>query len=397
VSHRVLRVGAIGLGRAFSLMLPTFRQDPRVRLVAAADPRPEARVRFAADFGGSTFADAEALCDHEGIDVVYVASPHPLHARHVELAAAAGRHVLVEKPMAVTLDEAERMVAATERAGVTLIVGHSHSFDAPILAARRLIAGGRYGSPRMLSAQNYTDFMYRPRRPEELVTAQGGGVVFSQGAHQVDIVRLLAGGRAATVSAHTGSWDASRPTEGAYAATLTFAEGAFASLIYSGYGRFDSDELCGDIGELGTPRDPTRYGRARRNLARLADAKAEAAAKAARNYGGDAFSEANTSAPWHQHFGMVVVSCEGADLRPLPTGVMVYASDRAWLEPLSPPSVPRAEVIDELHAAVVDGVPPSHDGRWGLATLEACVGLLESAATGNAVRLVRQCAWRERS
>ena len=59
-SARVLRIGVIGLGRAFSIMLPTFR-DPRVRLVAAADPRPEARARFESDFGVTAFADAAAL------------------------------------------------------------------------------------------------------------------------------------------------------------------------------------------------------------------------------------------------------------------------------------------------------------------------------------------------
>ena len=117
------------------------------------------------------------------------------------------------------------MIEATERAGVRLIVGHSHSFDRPILRAREIIAGGALGKVRMIQAQYYTDFLYRPRRPEELVTAQGGGVVFSQGAHQVDIVRLLGGGRVRSVRALTGAWDAARPTEGAYAALLTLRGG----------------------------------------------------------------------------------------------------------------------------------------------------------------------------
>ena len=76
-----------------------------------------------------------------------------------------------------------------------LVVGHSHSFDAPILRTRELIASGDFGAVRMINAFNYTDFLYRPRRPEELDTAHGGGAVFNQAAHQVDIVRLLGGGR----------------------------------------------------------------------------------------------------------------------------------------------------------------------------------------------------------
>ena len=147
--------------------------------------------------------------------MVYIATPHEHHATHVATVTAHGKHVLVEKPMAITLAECRQMIAAAERAGVSLLVGHSHSFDRPILRTREIIASGAVGPVRMINAQYYTDFLYRPRRPEELVTGRGGGVVFSQGAHQIDIVRLLGGGRVRTVRALTGAWDSDRPTEGA--------------------------------------------------------------------------------------------------------------------------------------------------------------------------------------
>ena len=100
---RVLRLGVAGLGRAFTLMLPTFIRDPRVRLAAAADPRPEARERFVAEFGARAHASVDALCRDADVDVVYVATPHGLHAEHAVLAARNGKHVLVEKPMALSL------------------------------------------------------------------------------------------------------------------------------------------------------------------------------------------------------------------------------------------------------------------------------------------------------
>jgi phthalate 4,5-cis-dihydrodiol dehydrogenase len=293
------------------------------------------------------------------------------------------------------------MIAAAERAGVCLIVGHSHSFDRPILRTREIIASGAVGPVRMISAQYYTDFLYRPRRPEELVTERGGGVVFSQGAHQIDIVRLLGGGRARSVRALTGSWDSDRPTEGAFAALLTFDDGAFASLLYSGYAHFDSDELCGGIGELGAPKDANQHGSARRNLKRAANADQETALKHARNYGGAAYpKQAAAPAPagdtdgarWHEHFGLILVSCERADLRPLPTGVMVYDDTEARLDPLPRPEVPRAEVVDELYDAIVNGRAPLHSGRWAMASLEVCLAILQSAREQREITLAHQIA-----
>ena len=325
MSQTKLNIGVAGLGRAFTLMLPTFLADPRVRLVAATDPREEACAQFRRDFNrigervdaadahahdtnaanserARTYASIDALCADPAVEVIYLATPHQLHAEHVQIAARHGKHVLVEKPLAISLAECDAMIAATRAANVYLIVGHSHSFDAPILLAREIIESGEAGAVRMINAQIYTDFMYRARRPEELDTAQGGGVVFSQGAHQIDIVRLLGGGMVRSVRAHTGAWDATRgsgdrsadgrytrPAEGAFAALLSFESGAFASVSYNGYGFYDSDEACEWISEMGAPKNPDAYQSGRARLAaasQSAVAQDEATLKAARNYGG---------------------------------------------------------------------------------------------------------------
>jgi phthalate 4,5-cis-dihydrodiol dehydrogenase len=270
--------------------------------------------------------------------------------------------------MALSLEDCQAMIDAARRAGVHLIVGHSHSFDLPIAHARKLIASGKYGALRMITALDFTDFVYRPRRPEELAT----GAVYNQAAHQVDIARLLAGREVRSVRAFTGSWDAARPTEGAYSCLLGFEDGAFASLAYSGYAHFDSDELMGWIGEMGQKKDPKAYGMARKSL--KGD---ELRLKARRNYGGPDFKQGKPVA--HQHFGLFVVSCERADLRPLPTGVMIYADGEQRLVRLPRPRVPRVEVIDELYGAVVKGREPVHGGEWAMATLRVCLAMLESA------------------
>jgi len=395
VADRRIHLGVAGLGRAFTLMLPTLGADPRVQLVAAADPREEARRRFETDFAGKTYTSVEDLCDDPAVEAVYVATPHQHHARHVQIAAARGKHVLVEKPMAITLDQCAAMIEAAHCARIHLVVGHSHSFNAPIRRTRELIAGGAVGSINMIHALNYTDYVYRPRRPEELDTAQGGGVVFSQAAHQIDIVRLLGGGKVRSVRAATRAWDPSRPTEGAYSAFLTFENGAFGSATYSGYAHFDSDELNGWIGEMGLPKDRSRYGDARRVLRQAKDAESEALLKGARNYAGRNYvpPEVVPSPPrLHQHFGLVIASCEHADLRPTSEGVMIYCDDGVRLEGVPVPAIPRAEVIDELYAAVAKGHPPLHSGQWAMATLEVCLAILQSQRDKNEVTLHHQCA-----
>ena len=74
----------------------------------------------------------------------------------------------------------------------------------------------------------------------------------------------------------------------------------------------------------------------------------------------------------------------------MPDGVMIYGDTEARFEPLPRPEVPRAEVVDELHGAVVHGRAPLHDGRWGMATLEVCLAILASAKAGSDVALEHQ-------
>lgn len=387
ISDNPVRLGIAGLGRAFMLMLPTFRNEPRIRLVACAAPRATSRAAFVADFGGSAYENVADLAADPAVEAVYIATPHQMHRAHVEDVLAAGKHVLLDKPLCVSMADGLAIVAAARAADRFVIVGPSHSFDAQVLEARRRIANGDFGAVRMIHAFNYTDFLYRPRRPEELVTAEGGGVIFSQGVHQIDIVRLLGGGMAESVRASTGRWDPARPTECAYAAHMTFAGGAFASMTYSGFAHFDSDEYCGWVGELGRDKDPAGHGAARRALETVASAEAEAALKTTRTYG----SAAEDPAPAHnEHFGPLIVSCDDADLRLTPDGIHVYGHrDRDFL-PVPVAAAPRKGVMDALVEAVRTARSPVQDAAWALASLEVCHAIIASAEQGREIRLEHQ-------
>ncbi len=388
-ARRPLRVGVIGLGLAGAVMVPALHRHPRARLVAAADRSAVLRERFERDTGLPSHDDAAALLARPDVDAVYIATPHQFHREHVELAARHGRHVVVEKPMALSIQDCDAMIEACQRAGVTLVVGHTHAFDPPVQEIRRIAASGTLGALAMLSMWNFTDFLYRPRRPEELDTTQGGGILFNQVPHHVDIARFIAGSEVATVRAYAAVLDPTRPTEGCSTTMLGFRSGAVASMVYSGYDHFDTDELHGWIGATGRSKAP-RHGQSRRALAALAaqpDQAAEARARTERyGYGSGAAHAAGQ--PTHQpHFGLIVATFQRGDVRVTPEGITVYGDTGPDMRKLPAGSDGRAQVLDELCAAVLDGIAPAHGGTFGRGTVQTCLAIRDSARLGREVVL----------
>lgn len=388
--HR-LRIGFIGLGMAGSGMVRSMAEHPDVSITAAADHHAGPREAFARDFEAETYADAEALCESDNVDFVYVATPHQFHRDHVIMAAERGKHVIVEKPLALTLEDCDAIIEAVDRTGVKVIVGHTHSYDPAIRVMRQMIAGGDYGKLGMINTWNYTNFLYRPRRPEELDTSLGGGILFNQVPHQVDSVRLLGGGLVKSVRSATGIWDPARPTEGSHLTFLQFEDGAAASLVYSGYDHFSTDEFNGWIGEGGGATAPDSHGRARRSLAGVG--KDEEISLRTSVYAYKGLGDRAPAGPQNQpRFGVMVVSCEGGDLRPTANGVAVYTAEgMREVEIAAGRGAPgRGDVMDELYNAVIHDAPLVHDVRWGKATLEVCLAILESSRTRQEVALSHQ-------
>lgn len=381
-------MGIAGLGRAGSSMISAFVRHPHVEVTAAARPDGFGLAEFARDFDARTHRTVEDLCRDPDVDAVYIATPTDLHAEHAVTAARAGKHILLEKPMASSMDEGAAIVEEAERAGVTVLIGHSHSYDPPVRAMRDLITAGRVGPVRMINSWYFSDWFYRPRRPAELDSSRGGGVTLRQGAHQFDIIRYLGGGLVRSVRAVTGSWDGSRPGQGAHAALLEFVDGTAATAVYSGYDHFPSHELTFGVTEGGGLAGEGSYGAARRRLAAAAAQGGELAVKQAVGYPEQAGQfEREAHQPF---FGLTVVSCERGDLRQSRDGVLVYGDDGREEVLLTSPETPRDVVVAELYDAVVKGVPAVHDGRWGLATLEVCLAVLESARTRTEVELSHQ-------
>jgi len=381
-SDSVINIGVIGLGRGFMLTAPTLHADKRVDIRAAVALRQEERDRFEVGFGRPAYADSATLCDRDDIDLVYIAVPHELHAEQAIACMAAGKHVLVEKPMATNLSDCQRMIDAARQNNVHIFVGPSHSYDPQIVAARQLIETNKYGALKSITAIQYTDFVYRPRRPEELRREDGGGGVFSQALHHFDVLQMLTNSTVHRISGIVGDWDAKRSTDGAYNAFFETRNGVACSISYSGYGHFDSDSLLGWRGELGGCKPPGAF----QELVRR-PAGDESHLKRGRGIVEADLPKVLTEKRSAEHFGYILISCEHADIIPTPLGIKVYADDH--VETVSPPTQPgpRSAVFDEIWGVLFDNRQPLHDGAWGKASLEACFALIEASDTRREVVL----------
>ncbi len=389
-SSNRLRIGIIGLGAAGAGIFPAITIHPGVVLAGAADLDPVLRNNFARHHNVGVHASADTLLQRDDIDAVYIATPHQFHKEQAILAAKYGKHVVVEKPMSLSLKDCDEMIDAADRSGKVMIVGHSHSFDAPIRVMREIIDSGELGRIAMIAMSNYTDFLYRPRREEELDTERGGGILFNQIPHQVDTARLLVGEPVRSVRASAGILDPARRTEGSCLAFLDFEGGACASLVYSGYDHFDSDEFHGWIGERGQPKQ-ANHGAARRSLQKLSGARQEEEARRTRyGYGITAPTAPSHSTSRHQpHFGILIVTCERGDMRQSDDGVLIYSDDGVREIPITTGAglAGRDQLLTELHDAVIKGVPPVHNGRFARGTMETVLAILNSSRERREIKL----------
>ena len=378
----MIRIGIAGVGAAGRAFIPAIRAHPAFTLGAIADPSEPARAELGASEGVPAYPDLDAMLADRTLDAVCIATPTELHARHALAGFAAAKHVLLEKPMATSIADAQAIVEASGRAGKVLLVGHSHSYDAPIARMRQVVEEGALGDVRMANTWCFTDWVYRPRRPGELDLGKGGGVTFRQGAHQLDILRLLCGGLAKSVRARTFDFDSSRPTVGAHVVFVDFVDGAAATAVYNGYGHLPGAELTFGIGEwgfrqaaIGTLAIRGAFGTPEEELRAKAD-RARHAIPA--------------RAPHPPFFGLTVLSCERGDIRQVPDGLAVHTREGVSTIPVSTERAPRELVLDEFDAAIEGRRAPLHDGRWGLASLELCMAAIESARLGREIVLAHQ-------
>jgi predicted dehydrogenase len=193
---------------------------PHVELVAVADPRPEALRATAEERGVRGYADAATLLAEEELDLVSVATPTSLHHDLTVAALAAGAHVLVEKPIAATRAEAERMMAAAADAGRLLSVGHIERFNPAVVELRRRLQASELGRVFQVTATRLGPF---PDRIRDV------GVVVDLAPHDLDVMRFLLGSDPVRLYAETEQ-RIHTDHEDLFVGILKFASGAVGLL-----------------------------------------------------------------------------------------------------------------------------------------------------------------------
>lgn len=372
---RPLRLAIVGFGAAAQAFVPAIQTNPQFELAAIVENNPQVQ-NAAKALGVPVFNQLQDLQQVPDLDGVYIATPTPCHASQTIEALSRGWHVLVEKPMACNAAEAFSMVAAAKRLGRTLTVGHSHSFDAPIQAMKRILESGELGAVQMVNTWCFTDWVYRPRRPEELEPALGGGVTFRQGAHQIDVLRALCGAKVRTVKGKVFNSDPLRQTHGAHAIYLDFENGAAATAIYNGYAGLSSMDWTGNVSEWGHLQLPERRPWQRRPSVH-ASAEQELKAKQER-----AKTAIPGAAPLQPHFGLTVVSGSLGDMRQTPEGLLIATASGERALNLSSHQSSRDLVLRELEQTWRGTAAGAHDGQWGYDNLKICEAAIASAHSG---------------
>jgi UDP-N-acetyl-2-amino-2-deoxyglucuronate dehydrogenase len=235
VSRR-LRTALVGCGKVGATHARALRTLDESDFVAVCDADFARAERFAAEAGARPFADVGAMLSEARPEVVLLATPHPLHAEAAIQAAEAGAHVLVEKPLAANLVDADAMLDAARKAGVTLGVISQRRFYEPVLRMKAAIDAGKLERPvlgvfQMYSWRDpayYTSDSWRGRWD-----AEGGGVLVNQSPHQLDLLRWFLG----DIEEVSGSWaNLNHPeveVDDTAVATLRFKNGGLGSIITS--------------------------------------------------------------------------------------------------------------------------------------------------------------------
>lgn len=226
-------MGIAGAGTIGRVHAAAIDQVDGARLRAVAEPREDAGRALAGAHGADWHASYEEMVARPDVDVVALGTPSGMHAEQATLAAAAGKHVITEKPMATTVADLDRMIAACRDAGVALAVIFQNRFSRDVLLVKRAIAAGLIGRPVLGNA-----LVHWRRTPEYFAASggwrgtwalDGGGALMNQSIHTIDLLQWFIG-PATSVAGFAATLTHTIEAEDTASAAVTFAGGALGMI-----------------------------------------------------------------------------------------------------------------------------------------------------------------------
>ena len=239
--------GLIGTGDiARKRIAPALRDLPSCTLAAVCRGRPELAESFAREFSAPRwYATAAELIADPQVDAVYIATPVRLHAAQAIAAADAGKHVLCEKPMAISVAECDAMIAACRSNGVALGVAYYRHFYPAVARIRNILASGDVGDPVLAQVNAFEPFDPPPEHPRHRLVVReqaGGGPMFDFGCHRIEVLLDLLG-PVRGVTSMVGNVAFRRDVEDTAIAVLEFERGGYATLSVTHAAREPQDTL----------------------------------------------------------------------------------------------------------------------------------------------------------
>ncbi len=242
-------VAVLGAGIIARTFMEAAPHVPEMAVGMICDVNPDAARALAEPRRIEWITDYRRVLADDRIQAVYIALPHNLHAEVAVAAAGARKHILLEKPMANSLEEADRILAAQQKAGIKLMIGFTHRFHSELETAKRLIDAGELGKPT-LAVDVMTFGGVIPSWFWQSDQA-GGGVLHVNGAHSFDRLRWLVGSEIAEVFAYTGTYDRRKTVEDSVVAGIRFENGAVGTTVHNWVVDFALPPKC-DLDLYGT-------------------------------------------------------------------------------------------------------------------------------------------------
>ena len=363
-----IRFGVLGCGAIGPTHMGAIRQISDAELVAVADTSPEKAQVAARKYDVPTvYESLDALLRDDAIDVICICTPSGLHAEGAIAALRAGKHVIVEKPMDVSLEACDRMIAAEDETGKKLAIISQHRFDAATILLKDAIAQGKLGKIVLADASVKwwrTQAYYDSGEWRGTWAMDGGGALMNQGVHTVDLLQWLTGGISSLYAQTRTSAHERIEVEDVAVAALTYESGAIGTLTattaaWEGYPV--RIEIYGTEGTAILEGDRLKMLKLKTGAEYRTEESAAHALSVARG-------------------GTASVKEEAATRLTSATGTAAADPGAVWGD------AHRAQIEDFIRAIRTDG-KPLIDGREGRKPLEIITGVYRSARTGQPVTI----------